>query len=293
MKEKYHWELLSIWSLALWWLFPIITKFTYDYIDFKISLAFCSLFSFFYFLFLFFRNKDFKFLKQKKWRLSLLIYWIVNWIIFYSLYFYWLKFTSPINSSILWLSEIFFSFLLFWFIFTKEKSNFVEVIWAIFMMLWALIVIFPWKFEINYWDLYIIVASFFAPIWNYIAKKIIDYYPSRFLMLFRSLIASIFLFTYSYFSIWFSSINPENMTKVLPYLIFSWIFLFWYSKILWIDAYKYISIPRASTFLSIYPIFTIIYSIILFWNFPSFYQILWLIPIIIWIYLIFSKKIIT
>ncbi len=287
--QKFKWEFLTISSLALWWLSPIITKYTYGYIDFRLSLAFSSFFAFLYFLVLFIKNKDYIYFKQREWWKDSLIALTLNGIVFYYILFYWLQFTSSTNASIFWLMEIFFSFLLFGVLLWKWRIKKYETIWAILMGLWALIVLFPWTLKFNYWDIFIIIACFFAPIGNFYAKKAIIHFPSRFLMLVRSLAASIFLFLYVYLIGQFNLVYSDFM-HVLPYLIFSGVVLFWFSKILWIDAYKYIWVPRASIFLTLYPIFTILYNIIFFFRFPTFFQVFWLLPLIIGIYFIFLKE---
>jgi drug/metabolite transporter (DMT)-like permease len=95
------------------------------------------------------------------------------------------------------------------------------------------------------------------------------------------------LFIYWYF---YATIpSKENLIVVLPYLIFSWVFLFWLSKIFFLWALKYISLPRLSSSLALYPIFTIIYSIILFSKYPTLTQSIWLLPMIIWVLIFFRR----
>jgi drug/metabolite transporter (DMT)-like permease len=284
---KYKWEVLWISSMALWWLFPIITIFTYNYIGFIYSLAFSSLFSIIFFLIFFVKNKEWKYFQIKKWWSSLFSSAILIGIVFYFLIFYWLQYTDAINESLLWLSQVLFSYLLFWLFFTEKKSTFNEIIGSSLLVIWTIIILFPWKINIHYGDIFIIIANFVAPIWNNFARKAIKIFSTNFLMLIRSILATIFLFIYWYFYADFPEIS--NLYKVLPYLIFSWIFLFGTSKIFFIEGLKYISLPRLSSFIALYPIFTILYSIILFWNFPRTEQVLGLLPMWIWILIFFNR----
>lgn len=287
--NKIKWELFVILSLALFWLFPIVTIFTYNYIWYALSLAYSSFFSFLFFLILFFKNSDYKYFFIKEGWFYLLATSFINGVLFYLLIFYGLQFTTANNSSILWLTEVFFSFLLFWLIFWSDKAKIMEIIGTLFILIWVFVVIFPWTLSLKIWDLFIILSTFFAPIWNYFSKKSIQIFSSRFLMLFRSFVATVFLFFYVY-------VNGEIYTDkssifyALPYLLFNWIVLFWISKILWLEWLKILSVHRATIFVGLLPIFTIIYNIILFQLFPNIYQIFWLIPIILWIYFIFRDK---
>ena len=76
-------------------------------------------------------------------------------------------------------------------------------------------------------------------------------------------ISSAFLFLYLFLNDWLNVVY-NDFVSALPYLIFLWVLLFWFSKILWINSYKYITVHRASIFICLYPIFTIIYNIFLF-----------------------------
>ena len=284
---KHKWEILWISGVMLWGLFPIVTIFTYSYISIIYSLAISSFFSILFFLVFFIKNKEWRYFKIKKWWSYLLWSSILNGIIFYLIMFYWLQYTDAINASILWLWEILFAYLFFWILFAAKKSTPNEIVWSIFMIIGTLVVLFPGKINIHYWDIFIILGTMVAPIWNDLARKTIHIFSTNFLMLIRSFLATIFLFIYWYF---YSELPPqENLIIVLPYLIFSWVFLFWLSKILFLGALKHISLPRLSSFIVLYPLSTIIYSIILFMKYPTLAQSFGLFQMIIWVLIFFRR----
>ena len=149
---------MIILSLIIWWLFPIITKNLVTQMNFIFALWFSALFAALYFLIIWIFKKEWKyFRKNDNWK-YLLIHALINWIIFYILIFYWLQYTSAINWSIFWLTEIFFSYLFFGFIFTDNKSKFNEIAWTFLIVLWALYIIYPWELIINKWDIFIILS---------------------------------------------------------------------------------------------------------------------------------------
>ena len=287
MNKIIKWDLLIISSLLIWWFFPIIAKVIYNDLNFLYTLAFITFFSIFFFLFWLFKNKEWKYFKKNKQWLNLIIWIFILWVVFYSILFYGISKTSAINSSIFWLSEVLFSYLLFWIIFTKKKSSPNEILWTIMILIWWLVALSQWNIETNIWDFYIILACLFAPIWHFFTRKTIDYFSTNFIMLLRSIISVIFLFIISY--IFYPAPSFENISNTIHLLLFSWIILFWLSKLFRINSYKYIWVSRASSFLPLYPIFTIIYSIIFIWVYPSINQALSLIPIWIWILVFYNK----
>jgi drug/metabolite transporter (DMT)-like permease len=56
---------------------------------------------------------------------------------------------------------------------------------------------------------------------------------------------------------------------------------------------KYVTVPRASSFLPLYPIFTISYGAIFYNTYPDLNQLIWLLPMILWVIIMFRYNIIT
>ncbi len=281
-----QWELSIIFHTLLWSLFPIITILSYSNLSHLFSLAWSTLFSCIFFaLMLTIKNKWWDFKIKNIW-MDLLLTSIFIWILFYLFVFWWLSKTTAWNASIILLMEIFFSFVLFE-LFMWERSPKKHYLWAIMMAIWAFIILFPWKLTFNLWDLLILIWTMLAPVWNYFMRKVRKKVSSSFIMFFRSIISTIFLFILAYF---ISDIpTTDQLYKSFPYLIFSWFLLLWLSKIFWIEGVHRISIQKSVSMRSITPAFTIILAFFVLNEIPNLYQIIWFIPIFIWWILITRK----
>ncbi len=290
MKNKQlSWDILIIVSLVMWGFFPIVTKSAMEVLPVILVVALTTFFSFFYYLFFFIKNKEWKYFRVKEWWKDIILYSFSLWVIFYGLTFYWVSQTSSINASIFGLSEIFFSYLIFGILFWKEKSSLHEIFWAMIMLIWGLIVLFPWwELVVNRWDIIIMWAVIFAILWNQWSKNALKYFSSNFILVIRTLLATSFLFGFHYFT--GGEFDWEKIASVLPLLILSGIFVFAIHTDLWTRAYKYITVPRASSFLVLYPVFTMIYMAMFYNTFPEYSQILGLIPIIIWVVFFYNEK---
>ena len=283
---KFKWEILWISSLALWWFFPIVTIFTYEYLSFIYTLAFVTLFSMLFFLFFFIKNKEWEQFRVKEWWKYIIYSALLNWALFYIIMYYWLTFTNSTNASILSLSEIFFSYLFITVLFQDHKIVKHEIIWWLLMIIWIIIVLFQWSFTINYWDLFIIIATMIAPFGNQYARMGHKFFSTNFMLLIRSFVSTIILFIIAYYTSQISSFT--DLKDSLIFLLFSWVILMGLSKYLWVESLKYCSVPKLASFFPLYPAFTVIYNIILFWIFPTFYQMLGFIPITLWIFIFFN-----
>lgn len=282
-------DFLIIVSLIMWWFFPIVTKNAMEVLPVILVVACTTFFSLFYYGFFFIKNKEWKHFTVKKWWKDLFLYTFFLGIVFYLITFYWISQTSSINASIFGLSEIFFSYLIFWILFGKEKSTSHEIWGALCMWIGWLIVLFPWEINVNSWDLIIMFWVIFAVLWNQYSKNALHYFSLYFILTLRAIISTSFLF-WVYF-LWDWVLEVDKIGQVLPELLIGGILVFALHTDLWTRAYKYISVPRASSFLVLYPLFTMFYMAVFFKTFPEISQLLGLIPIIIWVIFLYNKKI--
>ena len=289
INESNKWDIFIIANLIIWWFFPIISKLLVNEINYIFALWLSAFFASFYFLFLGIIKKEWKYLKPNPDWKYLIIHSLINGIIFYGLIFYGLQYTNAINGSIFWLTEIFFSYLFFWFIFTKHKSKLHEIIGTLLIVLWTIYIIFPWEININKWDIMIILAMAIVPFWNQCTKLATRTFSSNFIMLIRSIVTTIFLL-----SVWvyfYSFPEYSQIEWILFELIISWVLIFGLSKQLLVEWMKRISIPRASSFIPLYPLLTIIYWMLFFNIYPDYSSLLGLIPMVIWVVFLFNQKI--
>lgn len=280
-------EIYLIIHVLFWAMFPIITKFTIVSIPPIFSAALGTMISSVFFFFIFIYNKSWIWLNNISVWKNILWVTIINWIIFYWLLFYWISKTSAWNVAIFWQSEVFFTFLIFEFL-LWEKSPKKHIIWAILMIIWIIIVLFPKDFNFNIWDLIIIFANMLCPFWNYFTQQARKQVDGITIMFIRSLVSWIFLFILWYFIVWSFPLITEVKNSFYLLLI-TWILLLWFAKLLFIEAIHRISVPKAIFLSIISPVFTLIFAFYLLNEIPTFQQIIGLIPIMFWVVLIMRK----
>lgn len=148
------------------------------------------------------------------------------------------------------------------------------------MITGAALVLFKWSLSVNIWDLLILMATMFPPLWNYYVQKARKAVSSSVIMFLRSLISSILFFTVSYF--FGLNSNMQEVYKALPFLFVNWFLILWFGRILWIEATHRISIQKAVSLQTISPVFTLIFAFFMLWEIPNWWQVIWFVPIIIW-----------
>lgn len=286
LSKTKQWELFTSSSIFFWSLFPVITILSYSWVNHIFSLAWSTLFSSIFFaIVLTIQKKWWEFKVKNVWK-DLFIATLFIWILFYFFFFWWLSKTTAWNAAIMWLMEIFFAFCFFELI-LWERSPIKHYYWAMLMTVWAIIILFPWEIKLNLWDLLILIWTIMPPIWNYFMQKARKKVSSTFIMFFRSIVATLFLFIFAYS---FSDIPTVNeLIESLPFIIIIWFLLLWLSKILWIEGIHRISVPKAVSMNSIWPAFTLLFAFFILKEIPTVYQIMWLIPIMIWWILITRK----
>lgn len=206
------------------------------------------------------------------------------WVLFYWFYFWWLSKTDAGNGSIIAVMEVFFAYLILDVIIKHQKSPISHIIWAILMSIWAFCALFKWSFKVNLWDILILIWTMFSPFWYYYAQQARKEISSASLMFLRSIICSIIFLAVSYI---FNIISLFwEIIIVLPWLLINWFLLLWLSKIFFYEGTHRVSIQKAVTIWTLWPIFTLIFAYSILWEIPNWWQIFGLIPIMIWSYFI-------
>jgi len=188
-----------------------------------------------------------------------------------------LTYTSAGNMSILIFLQFFFSFLYFNVI-GKELFSRKHLLGAFLMAFGAIIILFPENWSFNKGDLLIVLASAIAPIANYYQKQARQQVSSSTVLTFRSFFAIPILYLLA--------INLEiapqwqALEKVWLYIAVCGIFLMGLSKILWLEGIHRISITKASAMMALIPVFTLLFSWLLFNTIPDTRQLLAIVPVI-------------
>lgn len=280
-------EIFLLSEAFLWAFFPIITILSLNTLSPVFSLAINTLLSTVFFFIVIIIQWKFNELKNYKAYKYILLNVLIIWVWFYWLFFWWLSETSAWNWWIIALMEIFFSFLFLDLILKHQKSPKIQIFWAILMSFWALLVLLKWSFSINKWDFIILIATILPPFWNYFMQKVRKEMSSAAIMFLRSLVCSVLFFMISYFFNLMT--NIDEVMKVLPWLFINWFLLLWLSKIFWIEATHRISIQKAISLNTVSPFLTLIFAYFILWEMPTWWQVLWFIPIAFWAVLIMKK----
>src|SRR3989344_2654170 len=153
--EERQGDLIILSSAALWGLFPVITVSTYSNVTPLMSLALSTLLAVPIFAGMLFYKNRWAELKNLSALKDILITTILLGILFYVLFFFGLKYTSPGNASLIALTEVFFSFV-FFNIWHKEHISARHIFGAVLMIAGAFIVLYPNKTSLNIGDLLIL-----------------------------------------------------------------------------------------------------------------------------------------
>ena len=146
------------------------------------------------------------------------------------------------------------------------------------MAIGAIIILFPQNWSFNKGDLLIVLASAIAPIANYYQKEARQQVSSSTVLTFRSFFAIPVLFLLA------NVLEPQpqwqSIEKVWVYIAICGILLMGLSKILWLEGIHRISITKASAMMALIPVFTLLFSWLLFNTIPDTRQLMAILPVI-------------
>jgi len=217
--NKFNWYIYLIIFLFLEGLFPIFTFFALQSLP-LLWLVVCSIWiSILFWLIIFFKERLYNQYKKKEILfptfMSALFLWV--WSL---LYFFWIKYSSPSIASILLLLQSFFAFIIF-NLFWKEEYHLKQIIWAVLMFLWWIIILYEWDNFVNLWALIMVLAWIIFTIWNYYTKQAsLKWANPFFLLINRNFLMVIITIILAYTFVWIP--NTELIQQN-----FIWIFLIW------------------------------------------------------------------
>jgi len=260
----------------LWSLFPIFAISSYSQIPPLLSAACTTLFAAVLFaLILTFQKRWNQFRNITVWK-EIFLSTIIIGIGFYLLVFIGMSKTTAGNSSIIFILEIVFSFL-FLKIFKKENSSFINFLGAIFMIIGAIIILFPGKIEFNIGDIILLIAVMIPPLGNYYQQQARKQISSIHILFIRSIASSLFFFFIVFIT--HDNISITAIKNSILLLLLNGILIMGFSKILWIEAIHRIPISKAVSFSTITPLITLIVSHFYLHEIPTIWQISAFIPI--------------
>jgi drug/metabolite transporter (DMT)-like permease len=267
--------------------FPIISFYVVQDIGTLRLLALSSFVAFLWCLIIFFIKKLYIQYKDKKILISTLLSAFFMWI-WMILYLLWIKYSSPSIAAILLLLQSFFAFIIF-NLFWKEDYHLKQIIWAILMFIWWIVILYEWDSFIHMWTFVMLIAGIIFSFWNFYTKKASLVWASPFFLLINRNFLMFFLagvLAYVFVPIWDFEVIKQN---------FLWIFLIWFfilfiAKSLWVVALSRLDSFVAISSFPIIPVFVFILSFVIFDEIPDIQELLWFIPIVIGALLLVKKK---
>ena len=283
MTESQKGNIFIVVEMIIWSLFPVVSLLGFKGMPSTVSLFWVNLFSTIFFLVvMIFKNKWHELRNKYLWYYILGVVIFVC-VIFYSLFFYALTMTVPTNAAIVVLFEIVTSYIFFQIV-KKESLDSRHIFGIVLAIIGTLIVLLPNFNGIHTGDLIIIFATFFTPFGNWCqqqARKIASTETTLFL---RHLLTIPFLFIIIHFLGF--SLKVESIKSVIGWLLLNGIFIFGFSKILWVEAIHRMSVTKALAINSLNPIFTMLFSWFLLSQLPTMVQFISLPFLIIAIFIL-------
>ncbi len=227
--------------------------------------------------------------KHPKQYRNILLAGLIIGVGFHGLVFYGISMTTAGNTAIIGVTEILFSYL-FFHIWKQEKEKFLHIFGALFMIL-GVIVAF-WEnvrnFEWNAGDAFVMLGFALAPIGNFFQQKAAkSEVPNEMILLVRTvLIMMIFI------PLLFLTEGLPQFSEISEnfWVLFSiGFFILGVSKLMWVRGISLISVTKAISISSVYPIFSLVFAYFLLGEIPSWYQIIAFFPMGVGIWLLLKK----
>ena len=267
----------------LWAFFPVITVLSYQSIGSMASLLWSDVFATILFAVLMLYRRKWKELRNALlWKYGLLIA-LLTGVLYYSLIYIGLEFTSPGNVSIISLLEVFTAFLVF-NIYKKEYFSTEYIVGSILMVIGAGIVLVRDFSGINIGDVIVLAAVCIAPFGNIYQQRAREFASAETIMFLRSLLSIPALAVLAYFLGTHTSF--EDFRTSLPFLLINGVLLLGFSKIFWIEAIHRISVTKATALGSVTPFLTLMIAWVVLGQIPNVSQLVSLIPLTIGVLLL-------
>jgi drug/metabolite transporter (DMT)-like permease len=280
-------EILIFTETLLWSLFPVITILSFTNLSPITSLAWSTLFATMFFALVKSYKKNWsELLNQDALKDILLVSFIIG-ILFYTLFFSGLKYTSAGNASIIALFEVFSSFL-FFHMWRRDHIPKEHIFGAIFILIGAIIVLSPNFTEFRVGDILILSATLVAPVGNFFQQRARKLVSSETILFVRSLIATPFLFGMTYLLKETSTLF--DLKQAIVIILINGFVLLGFSKILWVEGIHRISVTKANALASMGPLLTILFAWIILSDLPTVWQLSSVFPMILGVILLSTNK---
>ncbi len=277
MNKELKGELFILSETLLWSLFPIITVSSLLFFNPIVSLAWSTMFASVFFAVLLTYKQKWHELKNFSALYDILWVSLLIGVIYYGIYFFGLKYTSPANASLIALTEVFYSYLYF-NVFRKEKISSSHLKGAILIVVGALIILlhgFTWNFSKG--DLIILIGVGVAPFGNYFQQRARKKVSSEAISFGRSLFTSLFCILLS--TLLGYQLVFDFHWHELSFLLLNGFISFGLCRILFLEGIHRISVTKAIALSSVGPLFTILFAWLFLHQIPALFQFIAFIPL--------------
>ncbi|MFA6621134.1 MAG: DMT family transporter [Candidatus Caldatribacteriota bacterium] len=224
-------------------------------------------------LIILYRSESIKKLINRKYFLSLLLIAFFGTTISNILFFYGVRITSGINSSILLQVEPIYA-LFIGYIILKEKVTFRQIIATTVIIFGTLLIIYQGTFSLNWGDLLVIGTPLCYQIGHIFSKRLLNQreLSPLFIAAGRTLYGGIFLFIISQV---FGVQEYEKLRElnILGILVFYGLVIYGLTYYTFYESIKRINLSKATAIISAYPAVSILLAWFLLKEIPDFYQI--------------------
>lgn len=282
MRERLG-ELYIVGGVLLWGLFPVIATLSYTNVSPFISLSVSALFSAAFFaVILTIRHRWNELLNIRALKYSLLATFFIG-VLYYLLYFLGIRYTSPGNVSILALTEVFFSYLLF-HVWHKDYIPKEHIAGAVLMLVGALIVLSPSARAFRPANLFILAGAAIAPFGNFFVQKARKLVSTETIMFTRGIVGSIIIFLLSF--PFHATNSVYDVQQSLPFLVINGVLLLGVSTFLWIEGIHRITVTKANALSSLSPLVTLVFAWIFLKTAPTSWQLISFVPLFLGVMLL-------
>jgi drug/metabolite transporter (DMT)-like permease len=287
LSQQRQGELYLVGAVLLWSALPLFIQLSYSGVSPFTSLAVSSLFSALFFaVIVTIRGKWHEITNRQGFIYTLCSTFFVG-VIFYPLYFLSLRYSSAGNISILALSEVFFSFLLF-HVWKREYIPREHIYGAILVLIGAGVVLVPSMTSFRLGDGLILIGTALVPFSNFFVQKARKLISTEMLMFVRGVLGAGVIYV---ISILFHSASPlTQVIQSLPYLAVNGLLILGLSTMLWVEGIHRVPVTKANALSAIGPLVTLFFVWIVFKTVPTLWQLSAFIPMSVGVMLI-SKKI--
>lgn len=286
MRSEQIGAIAIIGSISIWGFFPIIANYSARFIPpvlfAGVSTLTTGIVLFFYLL----ARGDFnKKLFNRRAVFAISMNTILSIILAFIFIFIGASLTSAINTALLLQTELLFTFLILG-IFFGEKITRQKIGGGLIVLVGATAILFNGSFSLNIGDLLIVIGTIFYPFGNRYAKQALELTSPAVLIFLRGILGGVFLII---FSLLFEShilTVGQSIKDNLPLILVQGIIIMGFSKFIWFEGFKRLSITRSIAIGMAQPAFSLVYAFLLLGEVPNVYQITGLFVIIGGVYML-------